>query len=446
MPTGQTAEEIARAVRAGDADPADVVESALRRIERAGEGAFRRVRIAEARAEAKALRDHPERAELPLAGVPVAVKDHIAVQGETSEVGSLATSREPALADHDVVRRLRAAGAIVVGLTRVPELCIWPTSDTPDGIARNPWNPERVAGGSSGGSAAAVAGGLVPIAHGTDGMGSIRIPAATCGVVGMKPGTGVVAEAGEAGWFGMSAHGSLATTVTDAALMLSVLAERPDLARPVPPSGPLRIALSCRVPLTRAPIPGALRSATREVAEVLRAQGHRVEVAHPDYGVAAMAAMTARWFAGPAEQAAGLDQRLLQPRTRGHIRVGRALSRAGLIRDDVQRRWADTARSFLADFDVLLTPTVASQPPKAQAWHRRGWLANVAVSARFGPFCGPWNFAGLPAISVPTGRTWRGVPVAVQLAAGVGGEARLLGLAAQLEEVNPWLRLPADAG
>lgn len=424
----------------GGADPLDEVSAALDRIGTSDYGAFRRVRSAGARAEAVALRQRPDLAELPLAGVPVAVKDHVPVQGETCENGSLATSREPALGDHEVVRRMRAAGAVIVGLTRQPELCVWAMSDTPDGVARNPWRPEYVSGGSSGGSASAVAGGLVPVAHGSDALGSIRLPAAACGVVGVKPGAGVLDDPG---WYGMSVHGPLATTVTDAALLLSVLAERPDLAAPVPPAGPLRIAVSCRVPLTRAPIPRAFRAAVRATAELLRAHGHQVVDVHPDYRPGAMAGMTARWFAGPADAAGALDARSLQPRTRGQVRMGRAVQRAGLLREDVRQRWVDIARAFFADYDVLLTPAAAKLPPPVRPWYRRGWTANAIASARFGPFTGPWNFAGLPALAVPSGRFSRGLPVGLQLVAGVGGEARLLGLAAQLEQLSPWPRVAA---
>ena len=153
--------------------------------------------------------------------MPVAVKDVTEIAGEFASHGSLAGPSCAGGEDGVIATRLRAAGAVLVGLTRVPELCIWPMSDTPDGIARNPWDPTYASGGSSGGSAAAVAAGLVPLAHGTDGMGSVRLPAAMCGLVGLKPGADLLAEGG---WFGMSVHGPLATTVADAAVLLSVLA------------------------------------------------------------------------------------------------------------------------------------------------------------------------------------------------------------------------------
>src|SRR5664279_2349504 len=186
-----TAAAISAAVRAGTSTATEAVTEALDRIADRDPAlrAFVVVRRQTALAEAAALDDQPDRAELPLAGVPVAIKDNIAVTGEALRNGSRATSAEPATGDHPVVARLRAAGAIVVGITAVPELCIWGSTDSPAAITRNPWNTDRVPGGSSGGSAAAVASGMVPIAHGADGMGSIRVPAASCGCSASSPGT-----------------------------------------------------------------------------------------------------------------------------------------------------------------------------------------------------------------------------------------------------------------
>ncbi|MER6899729.1 amidase family protein, partial [Amycolatopsis sp. NPDC000740] len=312
----QTAVEIARGVRAGELDPVEVTEAALARIAAADGvvGAFRRVRFAEARAEAAEVAARPDLASLPLAGVPVAVKDVTEVAGEYLGWGSEAGPRTLADADGLIAARLRAAGAVIVGLTRVPELCIFPTSDDPDGIARNPRNPSFTAGGSSGGSAAAVAAGLVPIAHGTDGLGSIRLPAGMCGIVGLKPGRDVVRE-DNPGWFGLSTHGPLATTSADAALLMSVLADRPDWATLATP-GPQRIATSTQVPFTRAPLPRPLRAAVDQAADLLRSSGHQVVSATPAYPLRALGGLVARWFAGPAEQVAGsFDRSRLQPRT-----------------------------------------------------------------------------------------------------------------------------------
>ena len=205
-----TAAETADAVRRGDLSAVDAVEAALDRIAEHDPaiGAFQVVRAERARAEAARIDADPNRASLPLVGVPIAVKDNLPVSGEPMRIGSAATDPTPQAVDHEVVRRLRAAGAVIVGLTRVPELCVFGATDSVFGLTHNPWNRERTPGGSSGGSAASVAAGMVPVAHGNDGMGSIRIPAACCGLVGVKPGLGTVpAELGNGSWFDMAENG-----------------------------------------------------------------------------------------------------------------------------------------------------------------------------------------------------------------------------------------------
>ena len=256
-----TAVQLAAAVRNGEQTARSVTEQALRRIGQHDNDlhAFRLVRAEAALAEADAVDGRADLAQLPLAGVPVAIKDNIAVTGEWLGNGSAGTDRTARTADHPVVQRLRAAGAVVIGLTNVPELCVFASTDSPDGITRNPWNLTRTPGGSSGGSAAAVAAGLVPLAHANDGLGSIRIPAACAGLVGIKPGLGLVpAELGNGSWFAMAENGPLATTVADCALMLSVLADRPELAELTEPDG-LRIGVSVRAPLVGLPVDRAVR-------------------------------------------------------------------------------------------------------------------------------------------------------------------------------------------
>ncbi|MEV6897311.1 amidase family protein [Amycolatopsis sp. NPDC051372] len=436
----QTAVEIARAVRAGELDPVQVTKEALARIAAADGvvGAFRRVRAAEALAEAAEVAARPDLRDLPLAGVPVAVKDVTEVAGEYAGWGSVAGPRTPFSSDGVIAARLRAAGAVIVGLTRVPELCLYPMSDDPTGVSRNPWEPAYTAGGSSGGSAAAVAAGLVPIAHGTDGLGSVRLPAAMCGLVGLKPGRGVVQEPTE-GWYGMSTHGPLATTTADAALLMSVLGEQTSLAE-VPVPGPQRIAFSTQVPVTRAPLPRPLGQAVTQASTLLTGFGHSLTEATPAYGFDTMLALVARWFAGPASQAdAEFTFRHLQPRTRTHVRLGH-LTRA-FVRDRSRTTWISRAEAFFASHDVLITPTLATLPPKAQRWHRRSWLANALPAVRVADFTGFWNLAGFPALSVPVGHhPPLDLATSVQLIAPPGGESLLLGLAAQLEAANPWPR------
>ena len=440
-PASTTAVRIAADVRAGRLTARAAVEAALSRIEDTADlDAWQQVRVFAALHEADAVDARPDRAELPLAGVPVAIKDNIAVTGAARRNGSLATDDEPQPADHEVVRRLRAAGAVVVGTTRVPELCVFGTTDSAFGITRNPWNRDLTPGGSSGGSAAAVASGAVPVAHGNDGMGSIRIPAACCGLVGIKPGAGVVPRDLGSGWFEMAENGPLTTTVADAALMLSVMADRPGLATPVDP-GHLRIAVSTAVPMTAAPLATSWADATRLTGEVLHGEGHTVVPADPPYGQVLSLSEIVRWTAGTELDARlTLDRSRLAVRTERHAAAGRLALRAGLPRENGRRRWLHRAERFFADHDVLLTPALAQPPVRARAWAERGWLANVWTNARYAPFAAPWNLAGWPAMTVPAGLDAGGQPLAVQLVGKPGAEGQLLALAAQLERVRPWPR------
>ncbi len=437
-----TATSIAADVRAGRLTARQAVEDALSRIEDIAHlDAFQVVRTFEALREADEVDRRPDRAELPLAGVPVAVKDNVPVAGEPMRIGTKATDPTPQTVDHEVVRRLRSAGAVVVGLTTVPELCIFGTTDSVFGVTRNPWDPDRTPGGSSGGSAAAVASGAVPIAHGNDGMGSVRIPAACCGLVGVKPGAGVVpSELGHESWFGMAENGALATTVEDAALLLSVLADRPGLTTGIE-TGALRIAVSTAVPMSGVRLTPEWASAARAASGTLAAEGHSVVSADPPYGQLLGLSEMARWAAGSELDARLVaDRTLLTTRTRRHAALGRLLLRAGFPKERGRRRWLTRAERFFADYDVLVTPTLARRPVRAIAWSERGWLPNLISNAFYAPFAAPWNVAGWPAMSVPAGLDSAGMPLAVQLVGKPGSEAQLLAVAAQLERSRPWIR------
>ncbi|MFE9403553.1 amidase [Streptomyces sp. NPDC006530] len=453
---GRTAVELAEAVRRKEVTPREVVADHLARIAEVNGrvGAFRVVRAA-ALAEADAVGTRPDLAQLPLAGVPVAIKDNLPVRGESTRNGSAATSTVPAAEDHVTVARLRAAGAVVVGLTHVPELCVFGTTDGVHGIARNPWNPTRTAGGSSGGSAAAVAAGLVPIALGNDGMGSLRIPAAHCGLIGLKPGTGRIPVELGGGWFGMSEHGPLATTAADARLMFSVLAGEPagDLAgdgsggqedegapSPGRRSGRLTIAFSTRSPIAGVRVGAAYAALARRAARTLSGAGHRVATAHPPYPLSFGAVILARWTGGVAQDARGLDPRLLAPRTRRHARIGRLAGRLGMFRTDHRAALNERLDPFFEEYDVLLTPALARPGPAAGAWHERGWSANVLANTACSPMTPPWNLSGRPALAMPFGTLPSGLPGSVQLVGRPGSEHQLLDLAAQLEALHPWRR------
>ncbi|OIJ67276.1 amidase [Streptomyces mangrovisoli] len=437
---GRTAAEIAAAVHDKRATPREVVAEHLERIERLDGrvGAFRVVRAEAALAEADEVAARADLAELPLAGVPVAVKDNLAVTGESNRVGSAATPDAPADHDHPTVARLRAAGAVVVGLTNVPELCVFGTTEGVHGTSRNPWDLTRTAGGSSGGSAAAVAAGLVPIALGNDGMGSLRIPAANCGLVTIKPGHGVVpAGISDGDWFGMSENGPLATTVEDARLMLAVLAdaEFPRAAEPAPS----RIAVSLRSPLAGVAISRPYADAVKEAAALLAGAGHEVRRADPPYPLSLSTTSLTHWTAGTAVDARGLDPRLLARRTRVHAAVGRRFLTSvqnGEGRERLRRRM----EPFFAEHDVLLTPALARRSPRSVPWHERGWLVNVLANTNYSPMTPPWNLTGWPAMAVPFGTLPSGAPCSVQLVGRPGSEAALLDLAEQLERLRPWGR------
>lgn len=441
---GESASNLAALVRAGDVTPVEIVEAHLSRIAAVdpGLGAFQQVRVDTALAEAEALASVEYLRRLPLAGVPIAIKDNVPVRGEVMRIGSVAMPGTPSEEDHPAVQRLRAAGAIVIGTTRVPELCVWADCDSVFGITRNPWDPERTPGGSSGGSAAAVASAMVPLALGADGMGSIRIPAACCGLVGLKPGTGVVpADLGVSAWYGMAENGPLATTVDDAALMLAALAGRAEFHDPQPPDGPLRIAVSTRSPLPGINVNKEFEAATLDAGRLLAGAGHRVEPADPPAAsVRSAAAILARWFAGVAQDARGLETSRLEPRTRTHVRLGKIVERLGLVRQQDREHWRRLLESFFGRFDLLVTPSLSATPLSAGHWSQRSWSATIFADARFAPFTPPWNFAGYPAAVVPSGVHSDGLPLSIQLVAAAGAERIVLSVAKQLESLRPWQR------
>ncbi|GAB3863515.1 amidase [Dactylosporangium cerinum] len=440
---GTTAREIARAVRRGDTSATEVVADHLDSIRAYDRvvGAFRQVRAGEAIAEAEIVDDQPELRNLPLAGVPIAVKENVAVTGLPTWNGSAAARGPVADGDHEVVRRLRGAGAIVVGVTKMPELGIWALTDDADGITRNPWRTDRTPGGSSGGSAAAVAAGLVPIAHGNDGLGSIRIPAACCGLVGLKPGRGVVpAGIGANDWHGLAENGILATTVGDASLGFSVLAGRAPEALKTP--GKLRVAVSPRSPAAGVRPDAGARKGLSDAARLLLRLGHDAVRADPVYPPALAAKVLATWFAGAHVDAEGLNPIRLQRRTRQHAKLGERAIRRGLVRAADRDEWRERCHNWFigGGFDLLVTPALATAPPRAYRWSERSWSANMLVNARYAPYSAPWNFAGFPAIVVPVGVRPDGLPVAVQFVGPPGSELLLLAVAGQLEQAAPWRR------
>lgn len=448
---------------------AALVAAALERIEasRGTLNAFRQLRTEAALAEAAdADRRLAAGERLPLLGVPVAVKDDTDVAGLPTYFGCDG-ELPPATADSEAVRRLRAAGAVVVGKTNSCELGQWAfTEGRAFGATRNPWNTAHTPGGSSGGSAAAVAAGLVPAALGSDGAGSVRIPAAWTHLVGIKPQRGRISVHPNSDAFqGLTVNGPLARTVADAALLLDAAAgPHPDdphrppavnafaAARRDP--GRLRIALALRPPLTltRTEPHPEVRGAVTALAEALARLGHEVEEARPRYGLIGLA-FVPRATAGIAELAAlHPDPALLDPRTRSALRTGTRLGgrvvRAARAREVRQHRrigaFFDTAGSRPGHghqgrrYDVLLTPTTAAPPPLVGAFdHLSAWRTDVLMTEAC-PYAWPWNVLGWPGINVPAGFTRDGLPIGAQLLGPSRSEERLISLAAQLESNRRW--------
>lgn len=427
--------EIAHRVQSGQTSAAQVVREHLDRIATLdGElGAFQVVRAERALAEAAALDTRTDRASLPLAGVPVAIKDNFDVAGEPTRFGSAATSAEPVERDDELVRRLREAGCIVIGKTRMPELAIWGFTSSVYGPTRNPWNRELDPGGSTGGGAVAVATGMAALTLGTDGGGSLRIPAAYCGVVGFKPGPGVVPlpEGKGQHWFGLTSAGPMARSVADAAAMLAVLEAKPshDLAAPEA----LRVAMSLRSPSPIGRPDEPYRAALVRAGRRLEELGHQVTTANPPHSPMLTSRWTRYWHAGVADAAQDLPATGLEPRTRVVVAKGRRVLRLGGPRPSVAAASRRRMSAWLEAYDVLITPTVAKAPPAAGSLDGRGYVATLLSQAAAVPYTQAWNLAGLPAVAIPTGLRSDGLPESVQLIGKPGAEALLLAVASQLE-------------
>ena len=429
---------LAQLVREHELKPREAVELFLARIEQLDPqlNAFRVVLADRALAAAEAMTD----LDGPLAGVPVAVKDDLGVAGQPTTRGSRSYG-PPEAQDAEAVARLREAGAIPVGITNVPELMIWPwTASAANGITRNPWNPSRTPGGSSGGSAAAVASGMVPAATGSDGGGSIRIPAACCGLVGMKPSRGRVPGTG---WVQLSVIGALARAVADSALLLDVMARPSDgsfAKAATEQPGRLRIAASRNVPFgVLAKLSDDQRAAWERTRDLLATLGHDVEERDPDYGLG-MLEFAQTWVRGIYEDSLEQpDRSLLERSTKGMATAGRVLV-PGRRRDALLEKREETTARILRlweEFDVLLTPALASTAIAAQGALGRSAALAFDRAGRFTPWTPIFNLTGQPAVTIPAGLGSDGLPLSVQLVGRHESEATLYSLAAQLEQASP---------
>ncbi len=450
----------AEMLRAKQVSSRELTELYLERIDRIDPGlnAYRDVWRDSALAEADAADERLASGDAgaPLLGVPIAIKDTLDVAGDVTRLGTDGFDR-PAERDSVLVARLREAGVVILGKTNLPELAIHGFTETETfGITRNPWDPARTPGGSSGGSGAAVAAGLASFAHASDGAGSIRYPAANCGLFGLKPQRDRVPIDSEH-WLGMSVNGCVSHTVADTALFLDAVTAGPSWS-PNSPSGPersfaeaaasapgkLRIAVTTKPPRAFAP-PQLFEESRRmveETADLLRSLGHEVEWADPDWGMVANQ-ISARYLGGIAEDIDAVPHRdRLEPLTKGYRRIARVGAPGWAVRRAVRHEAADRDRigRVFDGHDVLLTPMTAGPAVPVGSHRERRPLASLIAQSRYYPYAVPWNHTGQPAASVPAGLSAEGLPLSVQLVAPPNDEATLLSLAAQLEAERPWAR------
>ena len=439
---------LAARVRAGDVSPRELVAHFLARIE-ALDPRLNAVRVTLAEqslAEADALGDVRDK---PLAGVPFAVKDDTALAGQPTLRGSRAPAA-PAAQDAPIVARLRAAGAIPIAVTNVPELMIFPwTASAARGITRNPWDPARTPGGSSGGSAAAVAAGLVAFATAGDGGGSIRIPAAATGLPGLKR----TRAAADTGWLGLAVDGTLARTVPDTALLFDVThgdGPAPGALSQAAGRDPGRL----RIAVARRPPPGLIaplhpdqRRALDDTAQLLASLGHELSVRAPRYG-AVQIQFLQTWLRGVYEESLTLaaapagapGHPPMERATRGMAAGGRYLV-PPWRRARVLGARAATTRRILAlwdEIDVLVTPGLARPAIAAGGGYGRAAPVAIDIAGRFSPYTSAFNLTGQPAMAVPAGTGADGLPLSIQLVGRPGAEAVLIALAAQLERAGGW--------
>ena len=458
---GLSAVEQAGLVRDGEISARELVTASLARIERLDSelNAFSLVCGERALEEADGIRGGDAR---PLCGVPIGIKDLLsATEGLPTSQGSRAFGDW--VADHDSahVRRLREAGAIVVGKTNTPELGLRPvTENARFGATRNPWNPLLSAGGSSGGSAAAVASGMVALADGSDLGGSIRIPASCCGVVGLKPGIGRVSigpDFGDIGG-GMPVDGALTRTVLDSAVALDVITGYEPGDRHGAPAAPLSCARAAGSPPPRlavrlslsaplgVPVDEEATIAAVRSAELLTELGHDVRVESPAWDDESFPSSWATYLTGCAQHLVRVVERLhgrpvdpeaLEPATRAWLIGAPAVPLVDYL-EAGERLWA-FARRILGtwrDDEILVTPTLTRLPAEIGGIRSQAGVTDDAI--RFSALVRLWNVTGQPAISLPLARTAEGTPVGVQLVGPPGREDLLLAVAAQLEEMAAW--------
>jgi amidase len=460
-----TALEQGAAIRAGEVSPTELVEHYLARVARLSEtvGAFVTVTLDRAREQAAAAEQRlraagPGERLSPLLGVPTAIKDLNLTAGVRTTLGSAVMAGFVPEVSDEVVLRIEQAAMPSLGKTTAPEFgspCYTEPAVGP--TARTPWDLDRMAGGSSGGAGAAVAAGLVPVAQGSDGGGSIRIPASCCGIFGLKPSRGRISAGPIYGDpVGLSTNGPLARTVRDAAALLDVMAGPavgdPAWAPPLPDGetflgwcdrdpGRLRIARFSEPLIDTAEVDEECLRAYDDAARLLESLGHDVEVVDVPIGPEAVPTFETCWTVlttlTPVPREA---EEMLRPLTRWLRARGYAVSgpEFGLAVGEA-RRIAARALQRLAPYDAVLTPTLAQQPLRVgEIRDDEDPARDFANQKAFTPYTSAWNLTGMPAASLPLHMTPEGLPVGVMLAGRPAEDHVLLSLCAQVEAAAPW--------
>jgi amidase len=456
----RSATEQAELIRRGKVSPVELVKVYLERIEKLNPSLLAYVTVEpeqalEAARRAEDALAKKQKALPPFYGVPISIKDLDHVAGMRTTFSSKLFADYIATEDVAYVRRMRDAGFIILGKTNTPEFGTSLTVSELNGICRNPWNTELSAGGSSGGAGAAVAAGLCPVAHGSDGGGSIRIPSAWCGLVGLKPSRGRISLAPGLGELiaGHAVEGPMTRTVRDCAALLDVMAgyetgdpywapppQRPFVDEVGAAPGKLRVALTTAAP-AGAPVDPVCAGAARDTARLLESLGHTVEEAAPDWGSPdVMRATVALW--APIIASFGVEEKDLEriePRNRQLFEAGKAMSANDYVRalntvDAFYRRFI----KFWDSYDLLLTPVtgVLPLPVNSVIQFTSGNFSQTMKNAPM--FTGAANASGQPAISLPLEWTSDGLPIGIQLMGRPADEATILRVSAQLEEAKPW--------
>jgi amidase len=455
--------ELAGMVRSGDVSARELVECSLERIEELNPQLNAFVQVDAERALAAAAEIGPGD-ERPFAGVPVAIKNNRPVSGLRLTYGCSLMADYVADYDHNVTRRLRDAGFVIVGSTTLPEYGILPTSEARIfGPTRNPWDLQRTPGGSSGGAAAAVTSGMVPVAHGNDGGGSLRIPAACCGLVGLKPSRGRISAAPELGDSSLGIDGMLTRTVADTAAILDVLSgyEPGDATWAPPPAEPfaaaagrepgrLRIAATTLPPIADAVIDPLCAQAVTDAAELLRSLGHDVQEVDPPWQIGGLQELFGAVFSthialsiAYSGNVAGREPTAadMEPMSWAIFSMIQHLNAVQGMGATVQlQAFARRLITFLDPYDALLTPALAERPLPLGTLDTAAPepMSTFTRSGLFTPFTPVFNASGQPGISLPLFEGEDGLPLGVQLVGRPAGEAALLALASQLETASPW--------